>query len=195
MSLPVQCSDDDHEQSVMYNGYYHDTMTNNVLAFSPKGIVLYACLNFPGSWHDSQVAASFIEKVRRDIGVYAFCVDQGFPRSGDLYDKLVGPLSRKARAKLAPNLRHALLRRHAKCISLRQAAEWGMRALQGTFSRLKSSLPSCKFIRGKILLAIVLVHNFRTHHVGLNQIATVFNPLYEEYVNVEGYDHIARYFM
>ena len=29
---------------------------------------------------------------------------------------------------------------------------------------------------------------------GLNQIATVFNPHYDQYVNVDGYDRIARYF-
>jgi hypothetical protein len=31
-------------------------------------------------------------------------------------------------------------------------------------------------------------------HVGLNQIATVFNPHYEQYINLDGYDRIARYF-
>jgi hypothetical protein len=41
---------------------------------------------------------------------------------------------------------------------------------------------------------VVLLHNFRTHYVGLNQIATVFNPLYEQYVNIENYDRIARYY-
>ena len=30
--------------------------------------------------------------------------------------------------------------------------------------------------------------------MGINQIATVFNPEYEQYINLEGYDRIARYF-
>lgn len=30
--------------------------------------------------------------------------------------------------------------------------------------------------------------------MGLNQIATVFNPEYEQYINLDGYDRIARYF-
>ena len=79
--------------------------------------------------------------------------------------------------------------------SLRQAAEWGMRALQGLLSRLKARLGSNKKKRGIVLLSIVLLHNLRTHYVGLNQIATVFNPEYEQYSNLENYDRIRNYFL
>jgi len=87
-----------------------------------------------------------------------------------------------------------MLARHALYISLRQASEWGMRSLQGTFSRLKSRLTSDKLKRKNIIYGIVLLHNFRTEFVGLNQIATVFNPMYEQYIHLETYDRIARYF-
>jgi hypothetical protein len=46
-----------------------------------------------------------------------------------------------------------------------------------------------------LILSIVLLSNYRTHYVGLIQIATVFNSHYEQYVNVEGYDRIRRYFI
>ena len=70
-----------------------------------------------------------------------------------------------------------------------------MRALQRTFARLKSRLPSNNAKRLAIIQSIiVLLHNFRTEFAGLNQIATVFNPHYEPYVNLESYDRIARYF-
>jgi hypothetical protein len=36
VGIPVQCSDDVLEQNAMYNGYYHDTMCNNVFAFSQQ---------------------------------------------------------------------------------------------------------------------------------------------------------------
>ena len=39
-----------------------------------------------------------------------------------------------------------------------------------------------------------LLHNFRTEYVGINQIATVFNEHYEQSINLEGYDRIARYY-
>ena len=45
-----------------------------------------------------------------------------------------------------------------------------------------------------IIYSIILLHNFRTEYVGFNQIATIFDEHYEQYINVEGYDRIARYF-
>ena len=69
-----------------------------------------------------------------------------------------------------------------------------MRALQGTFCRLKSRLTSNKLKRKAIIVSIALLHNYRTEEVGLNQIATIFNPEYEQLINLENYDRIARYF-
>jgi hypothetical protein len=57
LSVAVQCSDEEEKQNCAYNGYYHDTSCNNVLTFSPEGIIINACINFPGSWHDSQVVS------------------------------------------------------------------------------------------------------------------------------------------
>jgi uncharacterized membrane protein YkvI len=69
-----------------------------------------------------------------------------------------------------------------------------MRALQGSFARLTSRMTSCKETRATIIEAILLLHNFRTTHVGINQMATVFNPEYEQYINLYGYDKISRYY-
>ena len=103
-------------------------------------------------------------------------------------------MSETSRRNLAPVLRKLLLRRHNVYVSLRQSSKWGMRALQGTFSRLKSRLTGKKEKRRKIILSIALLHNFRTHHIGLNQITTVFNPLYDQYININNYDRIQRYY-
>ena len=195
ISMAAQCSSEAVEQNKDYNGYKHDTNVNNVLAFAPTGKVIFAALNYPGSWHDSTVCHDLIDLVVATIGSYCLCVDQGFPRSGLLYDKFVGPISKKAKKKLEPMLRDLIMRKSGIFTSLRQAAEWGMRALQGSFSRLKARLGSNKVKRGTVLLSIMLLHNFRTHYVGLNQIATVFNPEYEQYTNLENYDRIRTYFM
>ncbi len=48
--------------------------------------------------------------------------------------------------------------------------------------------------RKKVIQSIVLIHNFRTELVGLNQIATVFDPEYERYINLSGYDCIKRFY-
>ena len=89
LSVPVQCSDDILLQNAAYNGYSHVTSCNNVFAFSPYGKIIYCAFNYPGSWHDSTVAQDLINIVVSQIGTYALCVDQGFPRSGDLPDLLV----------------------------------------------------------------------------------------------------------
>jgi len=167
LSLPIQCASDPISQATNYYGYHHDTMINNVFCFAPTGKLIFACINFPGSWHDSQVSLSLISKVVRDIGDFKICVNQGFPRSGDLLEKFVGPLSRRARRNLPEDTRRAALRRHNTYVSLRPSSEWGMRALQGTFVRMKTF--------------------FRTDVVGLNQIATVFNVEYELYVKIRNY--------
>jgi DDE superfamily endonuclease len=194
VSIPVKCSSSPMLQATDYNGYHHDTMCNNVFCFASTGKIIYACINYPGSFHDSQVAVGLIRCVLEHLGRYKICVDQGFPRSGDLFDKFVGPMSQRTRNNIAPLLRRAILQRHNLYVSLRQSSEWGMRALQGTFSRLKARLPSNKSKRKYIIGSIVFLHNFRTEYVGLNQIATVFNPLYEEYLHLDNYDRIARYY-
>ena len=106
----------------------------------------------------------------------------------------MGPYSKKFLKKLDAVVRELLLERIHRYISLRQSAEWGMRALQGTFTRLKSRLTSNNRMRKLIIETVILLSNFRTAHVGLNQIATVFNPHYEQVINLDGYDRIARYF-
>ncbi len=154
--------------------------------------------NAPGSWHDSHVAEPLItvvlEKIVDQGFSYKVCVDQGFCRSGELYDVFVGPMSKKKRRALAPLLRPYLIELHNRYVSLRQSSEWGMRSLQGIFSRLKARLKSDTKTRGLIIQSILLLHNFRTSKVGLNQIAEVFSPHYEQVINFDGYDRIGRYY-
>jgi hypothetical protein len=62
--------------------------------------------------------------------------------------------------------------------SLRQSAEWGMRAIQGSFHRLKDTLlfseemTDCK----AFLNLLPMLLNFRTRHVGLNQLTATYYP-------------------
>jgi hypothetical protein len=124
LSLPIQCSSDEDEQNAFYNGYYHDTAVNNIFLFSPLGKILFASINCPGSWHDSVVAAPLIELcITKLVDDFKICVDQGFPRSGALRDKFVGPISRKRREKLHPLVRDLYLQESNYYVSLRQAAE------------------------------------------------------------------------
>ena len=194
VSLPTECTSDQYEQNAMYDGYSCDTTVNNVLAYGPDGKVFLSALNFPGSWTDGKLSAHFIEFIKRKIGRYKICVDQGFPRQGDAYGILVGPISRRSARGLHGHVRDYLLKISNIHTSLRQASEWGMRGLQGTFPRLKRRLPSDNTKRRLVLEAIVFVHNLRTGIVGKNQIKTVFDPEYERIRAVEGYDRIRQYY-
>ena len=69
-----------------------------------------------------------------------------------------------------------------------------MRGLQGSFSRLKSRITSRNETRYKLIYSILVLHDLRVARVGLNQIAIVFNPHYQQYINIHGYDRIARFY-
>jgi hypothetical protein len=104
----------------------------------------------------------------------------------------VGLISRRQAVHLAANLQAYLLKISNIYVSLCQASEWGMRGLQGTFSRFKKRLPGNPSKQKLVIQSIVLIHNFKTKNVGLNQIRTVFDPEYERYISLHGYDRIRR---
>ena len=141
------------------------------------------------------LTAHFFSHIKERIGDYKICVDQGFPRSGDAYGILVGPIPERSARRLHSSVRDNLLRLSNVYTSLRQASEWGMRGLQGSFPRCKKRLPSDKTKRRRVIECIVLVHNFRTEVVGHNQITTVFAPEYERVININGYDRIRQYYL
>ena len=194
VALPICCNSDPDIQSRYYNGYHHDTTVNNVFAFAPTGKIIYASYNHPGCLHDATCAIGLKSKGVETLGSYALCVDQAFSRTGECFEKFVGPISIDARRKIAPVLRNNIKKKISKYISLRQAAEWGMKALQGTFTRIKARLPSDGQIRKRIIGCVIFLHNFRTELMGINQITTVFNKEYQQLIQVGKYDRISRYY-
>jgi hypothetical protein len=188
VSFSTECTDERVEQNSMYCEYDCNTMVNNVFAYGPDGKVFFAAINFPGSWADGSLAARFLHKMKRKIGNYKICVDQGFPQSGATHGTFVGPITKRAARLLHRDGRDYLLRISNVYTSLQQASEWGMRGTQGTFTRIKKCLPSDHALRRLVIEAIVLVHNFRTDYIGYNQIGTVFEPEYVWIENLQGYD-------
>jgi hypothetical protein len=194
VSIPAECTDERFEQNAFYCGYDCDTMVNNVFAYGPDGKVFFAAVNFPGSWADGMLTARFLHALKNKIGEYKICVDQGFPRSGEAYGTLVGPVTKRAARRLHQDVREYLLRISNVHTLLRQASKWGMHGLQGTFPRWKKRLPSNHFQQRLVIEAIVLIHNYHTELVGFNQISTVFDSEYVHLKNLEGYDRIAQYY-
>ena len=125
VSIPAECTDERVEQNAFYCGYDCDTMVNNVFAYGPDGKVFFAAINFPGSWADGALTSCFLLALKRKIGDYKICVDQGFPRSGDAYGTLVGPVTKRAARRLHRDVRDYLLKISNVHTSLRQASEWG----------------------------------------------------------------------
>jgi len=127
------------QQDAFYCGYDCDTMVNNVLVFGPDGKKFLCAINFPGSWSDASLTTHFFAHIRERIGDYKICVDQGFPRSGDATGILVGPIPERSARRLHSLVRDNMIRLSNVYTSLRQASEWGMRGLQGSFPRVKNA--------------------------------------------------------
>jgi hypothetical protein len=134
--------------------------------------------------------AKILLHIWSNICNYKICVDQGFPWSEDAASILVGPISQEQVQTLAANLQPYLLCLSNVYLSLQQASEWGMRGLQGSFPCCKRRLPGNPVKHKLVITSIVLIHNFRTELVGLNQIKIVFDPQYEMYISLMGYDRI-----
>ena len=183
VSFPAECTDERVEKNVFYCGYDCDMMVNNVFSHGSDGKVFFCAINFPGSWADGSLTARFLHQIKKRIGLYKICVDQGFPRSGNAHGMLVGPVTKRAARRLHCDICNYYLRISNIHMLLHQASEWGMRGLQGTFPQCKKRLPSESAKRRLVLEAIVLVHIFCTDYVGFSQIKTVFDPE-PEYVRI-----------
>jgi hypothetical protein len=194
-SLATECTSEATTQNAFYSGYECDTVINNVFAYGPDGKVFIAAIKCPGSWADGSLSSLFFDSIRRRIGPYKICVDQGFPRSGDAWNVLVGPMNERSARRLHPAVREYMLQVSNVYTSLRQSSEWGMRGLQGSFPHCKKRLPSNFRQRRLVMESIVLIHNCCTDIVGSNQIKTMFDPEYERFITLDGYDRISHYYL
>jgi DDE superfamily endonuclease len=146
----------------------------NLFVFSADGCIIACVLNAPGSIHDSTLA--YWGGVYKKLGqVYdrtkgVCCVDSAFASNPNPY------LLRSAQdtAKAATAEEHNRL---LEATSLRQASEWGMRAIQSAFPRLKDQIKyEEKGERARMLTLVPLLYNFRLEVVGLNQIRNTYVP-------------------
>ena len=167
-------------QEQFYNGWTHDHYVTNVLCFCPDGTIPIAAFNMPGSFHDSTVAEyggvySKLDAMYQKYGGKC-TADSAFRERS--YPFLIkssqDPLLARGdtRAEVEHNVRIQL-----EATSMRQAAEWGMRAVQSSFPRLKD-----RFVyeeggeRQIVLHSMFLLYNLRTRMVGINQIRSFYMP-------------------
>jgi len=145
------------------------------------GEIIYTCLNAPGSWHDSRVARPLYDVLAEVLPVgYYLVSDTAFPQgSGRCPGKIHAPLQAGSNLPGDPGELSQVLAFNRQLVSLRQSAEWGMRALQGVFGRLRVPLPIEDILFRQDLLEICIrLHNVRVRCVGINQILNVYQPVW-----------------
>jgi len=176
LKMPLQQPGDPDVQRVFYNGWTHYTYVSNVFVFTPDGLIISCALNFPGCVHDSLVAdyGNVYEKLKDHVDRFGGkgVGDSAFTSSRCPF------IIKSARTLDNPTDYETALNEDAT--SLRQTAEWGMRAFQGSFPRLKEDIVYEENGERYLLLSsAVLLYNFRARYVGFNQIRSVFLPQLE----------------
>jgi hypothetical protein len=177
LKIPIQKPADEETQNAHCNGWLHDHFVGCVFAFVPSGLVVACTVNGPGSWHDSFIAENVgiyakLESVYETTGEKA-AVDSAFLLKR--WQFLIKSGKKKHRkTTLEKRNRH-------QATFLRQSAEWGMKALHGSFPMLKDliiyfdDMADCKVF----LNSIPMIYNFRTMFFGLNQIRSTSYPIFE----------------
>jgi hypothetical protein len=157
---------------MFYNGWLHGHYTTNLFVFGVDGRIIHAVLNVPGSVHDSTLAVwggtyKKLRAVYERTGAIC-CVDSAFVSQNVPY------LIRSAQVN--HNARDANKKaRMDEATSLRQAAEWGMRAIQSSMPRVKDEIRyEENGERSRSMKLVALLYNLRLSRVGLNQIANTY---------------------
>jgi hypothetical protein len=116
----------------------------NVLTFAPDGTIIHAILNAPGSWNNSHVAEQLYTMLLNNTPpVFCILADTAFPCCTNCLDYcILAPKKKGDRLPKDPREFAQLKVLNKQVVSALQAAEWGMRAIQGFFSLLKLPLPA-----------------------------------------------------
>ena len=133
--------------------------------------------NFPGSWNDGNTSLDFQLKLldpARTNQNSKVASDTAFPVTGDLAGRIITPLKDGELDKLPLNLRRGAMRMHSAIISIRQAAEWGMGAVEKVWRILQLRLPFDPLVRQLRLDIIHRLYNLRVRFTGISEIRTVF---------------------
>ena len=189
LKLYLQQSGNTEIQARFYNGWTHGHYVTSVFVFCPDGTIPIAFFNVPGSVHDSQVA--HWGRVYDKLGaVYdetggKCTVDSAFGKVNRPFlikssqDYLVSTMPTRHEQRLD-------LQRKRQATSMRQAAEWGMRAIQSSFPCLKDTFVYEETGERRIVMKMLcLLYNLRARTVGINQIKNVFMKQLDEDANNE----------
>ncbi|KIY48375.1 hypothetical protein FISHEDRAFT_65761 [Fistulina hepatica ATCC 64428] len=183
LNLPVQTSVDEDIENATYNGWLHEHFVSLVIAFAATGEIIACQLNAPGSWHDARIARPIYDKLETATpDGYYLVTDTAFPRGTDRIKGKIRALQKSnERWPRDPAAKQAAKALDNELVSFRQSAEWGMRAIQGSFGRLRIPLPiRNNHRRSNLLESCLRLHQLRTRRVGINQIHSVYVQVWTE---------------
>jgi len=150
---------------------------SNLFGFAPDGLIIFAVINACGCLHDSTLAewGGVYEKLQAVYNRTGLkCIMDSAFAAGNY--PFILKSAQNFNITGAQNAAEARLYQDAT--SMRQAAEWGMRALQASFPRLTSTFPyhEGRGERFYVLKSCVYLYNFRAKYVGMNQLRNTFAP-------------------
>jgi hypothetical protein len=113
---------------------------------------------------------------------YYLIANTAFPRGAEQVSMHIrAPIKSRDRLPDNPEERLNLDAVNRQILSCRQAAEWGMRALQGSFGRLQLPLPAeNQGQRADLIEICIRLYNLRVRTVGINQIKNVYEPIWTD---------------
>jgi hypothetical protein len=191
LKIKIDAPPDEITQSRFYNGWKHSHFVTAILCFAPDGSIPACYYNVPGCAHDSTVADwgklyDKLEQVFNETGLKfvidsAFCtINIPFLIKSSQDDLTAGDEMLTLDDQLAD------IAKRREATSMRQSAEWGMRAVQSSFPRIKDTLPYEEYgERKRIMTSLLLLFNLRARLVGINQIRTVYMSHLDVDANIE----------
>ncbi|KAF0768492.1 hypothetical protein AaE_002778 [Aphanomyces astaci] len=169
------CSD---LQNAMYNGWLHSTFVTGTLLFGVDGTIVWGRHNFAGSWNDGDTSlklqVKLLDERRTAVGT-GVVADSAFPVRDGLRGKIRTPLKCGDLERASPVCREGLLLLSNAITALRQAAEWGMGAVEKVYRQLLLPLPFDPTLRHKRLSNMYKLYNFRVRRTGISQIRSTLD--------------------
>ena len=183
LKITLEQSGDALIQERFYNGWTHNHYVSSVLCFCPDGTIPIAYINIPGAVHDSQIA---------DYGDIYDKLEMVYQRDGRqcTVDSAFGNVNREFSIKSSQDSIHIRSYRAqniaCEATSMRQSAEWGMRAFQSSMPRIKDRMKFEERGERKVTLTVmILLYNLRARLVGLNQLKSFYVAALYRDANVE----------
>ena len=164
-------------QNGMYNGWLHSAFITGTACFSADGVIIWAKLNFFGSFNDGEMSRAFREKLsdtEKNLDGHGVLSDSAFPVSNDMFGRIITPLKHGDIERAHRDARPALLRLSAAITSMRQSAEWGMGAVSKVYRVLLLKLTHNQKNRARLLVVTHKLYNFRVRTTGISQIRNYF---------------------